>query len=115
MKKFIPLFILNLPALIFNVIYLIYCLIILIPIYLTTKDEKIKQYIENQFMSLDQAINTWAGGSVDETISSRLGRNYPDTWLAKFVNILFRWQSDNHCGNAIEWDEDESDAVLKNK
>lgn len=75
------------------------------------------KYILNILISIDQLVNTVFGGDPDESISSRLGRNYPNSVLAKFVDILFFWQSKDkaiksHVINAIEHDEGE-DAILK--
>jgi hypothetical protein len=71
----------------------------------------------NVLISIDQLVNTVFGGDPDETISSRLGRNYPNSVLAKIVDILFFWQCRNkaikrHVINAIENDEG-GDAIVK--
>lgn len=63
---------------------------------------KALQYGYNLLCAVDQAANTILGGSPTETISARLGRNYRDTWMEKTVNFLFRWQSPDHCGEAVE-------------
>lgn len=77
----------------------------------------IAQWVLNVLISIDQLVNTIFGGDPDETISSRLGRNYPNSILAKIVDILFFWQCRNkaikrHVINAIEIDEGK-DAVIK--
>jgi hypothetical protein len=71
----------------------------------------VKKYLFNLLISVDQLVNAVFGGDPDETISSRLGRNYPNTWFAKFVDVLFFWQT-NHTKEAIESDEGK-DAVVK--
>jgi hypothetical protein len=78
---------------------------------------KFFKYVINNLISFDQTINTLAGGDPDETISSRLGRNYPHSVLARIVDVMFFWQSYNkviksHVINAIEAGEG-GDAVLK--
>lgn len=64
----------------------------------------IKKYIHNLLISLDQLGNTLLLGDPDETISSRVGKNYHDTIFEKFINWLFMVQ-ENHCERAIEMDE----------
>jgi hypothetical protein len=76
------------------------------------------KWILNILISIDQLVNTIFGGDPDITISSRLGSNYPNSVLAKFVDLLFFWQSRNktiksHVINAIEHDESGNDAVVK--
>lgn len=75
----------------------------------------IKKYLKNILISIDQFFNTLFGGSPDETISSRLGRNYKNSFLEKFVDWIFSWQkkSEGHCESAIEWDENENDSIFK--
>lgn len=69
------------------------------------------RYALNVLLAIDQLINAIFFGDADESISSRLGKHYPDTIAYKFVNLLFFWQ-DNHCLDAIEEDEG-SDALIK--
>jgi hypothetical protein len=78
----------------------------------------IAKWLLNILISIDQLVNTIFGGSPDETISSRLGRNYPNSVLAKFVDLLFFWQSRDkaikrHVINAIENEYAYKGAVLK--
>jgi hypothetical protein len=73
------------------------------------------KYLKNILISIDQLVNTLAGGDPDMTISARLGRNYKGTWLEKFVDWMFQWQGNpnGHCENADWWESDEGkDAVL---
>jgi hypothetical protein len=66
----------------------------------------------NILISIDQFANTILGGSPDETISSRVGRNaiQGKKWALiaeKVINWIF-WdlvKEENHCRNRIEWDE----------
>jgi hypothetical protein len=73
---------------------------------------KIKQYFINQGIHFSQGLNVRFGGSPDETLSSRLGRNYPSSLLARLVNKLFFWQ-ENHVKEAIEPEDRAKDAVIK--
>jgi len=75
----------------------------------------LKKYLINIFISFDQFINTLFGGDPDMTISARLGRNYPGSWLERFVDWMFKWQNrpDGHCENADWWESDEGrDAII---
>ncbi len=71
-----------------------------------------KKYVRNIFISLDQFVNTIFGGDPDETVSSRLGKNYQNSFLERFVDWLFRKQKKNHCENSVEQDEGK-DAIIK--
>ena len=68
----------------------------------------LKKYIRNILISLDQLVNTIFGGDPDETISSRLGKNYKDSWMQKLVDKYF---GSDHCVNAEEKDEGK-DAII---
>jgi len=59
------------------------------------------KYLLNILISIDQLINTLAGGDPDETISSRLGKFYKNSFLVKILN----WIDSNHCKDSIEEDE----------
>lgn len=74
----------------------------------------LKKYIKNVLVSIDQLVNTILGGDCDETISSRVGKNYNGTWIHKLIDWLFSWQKkpQGHSEAAIEWDEGEN-AILK--
>lgn len=63
-----------------------------------------RKYILNVLVSIDQLINTIFFGDPDETISSRVGKHYPDTLLAKVINTIFFWEK-NHVKSHIEEDE----------
>jgi len=81
---------------------------------------KIKKYIYNILISIDQLINTFLGGDPDMTISGRVGRNYKGTWIAKLIDWMFSWQkrvgSKSHVENAEYWERDEGkDAVIASK
>lgn len=67
----------------------------------------IKKYIKNILISIDQLANTILFGDPDETISSRVGKNYNGTWVHRAIDWLFSWQKkqQGHSEAAIEWDE----------
>ena len=73
----------------------------------------LKKYLFNILISLDQLANTILGGSPDETISSRLERNYDDSWMEKSVNWLFRWQGGEHCDKSLEPEDRSKDSIIK--
>jgi hypothetical protein len=72
----------------------------------------IKKYIKNLLISLDQFGNVVLGGDPDETISSRVGKNYHGTFFETFINFIFLIKTTNHCQEAIEWDEGKN-AIIK--
>jgi len=73
--------------------------------------ELIKKYILNILIGIDQLGNALLGGDPDETISSRLGKNYRGSFLEKFVDKIF---GDGHCEGSLEEDEGK-DAILAKK
>ena len=75
--------------------------------------DKTKKYLVNNLVALDQAVNTFLGGDPDETLSSRIGKNYKGSIFHKFVNTLFFWQKD-HCEESIDPTEGK-DAIFKSK
>jgi hypothetical protein len=73
-----------------------------------------KKYFLNILISLDQLVNTLLGGSPDETISSRLERNYDGTLIERCVNWLFSGTTKGeHCKESLEPIENEKDTILK--
>ena len=77
----------------------------------------LKKYLRNILIAIDEFFNTLAGGSPHESISARVGRNYPNTWFCKFINWLFFWQDSDHdhCEDCAEWEPEvfERDAIIK--
>ncbi len=73
-----------------------------------------KRYFINLFIAVDQLVNTIFYGDPDETISSRLGKNYPNSKFTKFVDWLFSWQNKEggHTKASIEHDEG-NQSILK--
>jgi len=118
MKKYIPIFILIFSIIVpINVVIFFILLFTTLPIYAIISDIEIKRYISNNWKAFDQLLNTVFGGSEDETISSRLGRNYQGTILERFVDKvfykIFRWPTTNHCEDCLEPCESEQDAIIK--
>ena len=74
----------------------------------------LKKYLFNILVSLDQLGNTLTGGAPDETISSRLGRNYRGSFIEKAVDWV-AWLitgKKDHCESSIEPPECQKDAIL---
>ncbi len=65
----------------------------------------IYKYLRNIFIAGDQFLNAVCFGDPDETISSRLGRNYDGSRPEKFVNWMFSWRQKDHCSESVERDE----------
>ena len=56
-----------------------------------------KEYLFNVLIAIDQLIGTVIfGNDPDKTISSMVGRQYPNTILEKIINTLFFWDP-SHC------------------
>jgi len=73
--------------------------------------KKIRMYLINILLSIDQFANVIMLGDPDETISSRAGRVFPDSEWRKFIDKLFFWQTD-HCHKAIEDSEGKRDILF---
>lgn len=71
--------------------------------------KKLGQYFFNLLISVDQFANALFGGCPDECISARLWREYPNSVLRKFVDILF---GKDHCKRVAE-EGDSGKAVIK--
>ena len=74
--------------------------------------EFIWNYFINILVAVDELVNAIALGSPHETISSRVGRNYPGTLVCKIINSIVFWKYD-HCQNSIEPKDYENGALLK--
>jgi hypothetical protein len=61
------------------------------------------QYLKNILISIDQFVNTLAGGNPDETISSRSYklRKKGVYWISNIIDGLLFWQKD-HCRESEE-------------
>jgi len=73
-----------------------------------TPYERVRRYIVNVLIALDQFANALMGGDPDETISSRAGRalrsKHKPLW-ARVLCWLLNWIDPRHCIDAIEPDE----------
>jgi hypothetical protein len=72
---------------------------------------KIKHYIWNLLIAIDQLINTIFGGDPDETISSRLGKNRNRNSFTRFISDfldLFEWK---HVEKSVEEDEGDDNSL----
>jgi hypothetical protein len=72
---------------------------------------KIKMFLYNILIAIDQLINVFMLGDPDETISSRAGRVWPDSTWTQFIDFIMFWQT-NHCYNAIEECEGNRDVLF---
>jgi hypothetical protein len=85
--------------------------IVLTPLYflsLKADSEFVKRYLFNIFVSRDQSVNALLWGDQDETISSRFGRRWPGSWVAKLLNKIF---GAGHVQQAVEPDEGKDDLI----
>jgi hypothetical protein len=67
------------------------------------------QYLLNILIGFDQLANAIIGGSPNDTISARLGRNYPNSFFRKFVDFLF---GPNHCKD-VALNGDGAEPIIK--
>lgn len=68
---------------------------------------RVKEYGWNILLGLDQLANTILFGYPDETLSARTYRKArAGQWfwraLRVVLDVLFRWESSNHCQEAFE-------------
>lgn len=56
------------------------------------------QYFLNILIGIDQIANALIAGSPHDTISARLGRNYPNSFLRQVVDFIF---GKNHCKDVV--------------
>jgi len=86
---------------------LIMCLTL---IFLLLKNKNLNQYIKNNFIAIDQRVNSLLFGDEDETISSRMGKHLikkKDCFICKFICGLLNKIDPEHCIDAIERDRGE--------
>ena len=82
---------------------------------------RITQYLFNLLITLDQSVNTMAGGDPDETISSRLGKIERRYWgripwylpITRSIVWLLNKLDPAHCQASIEEDEGENSTFNK--
>jgi hypothetical protein len=72
------------------------------------------KYLQNILIAIDQLINAVLLGDPDETISSRVGRVWPNSYLSIFVDFIMFYQK-NHCCKAIEKSEGYRDILFPRK
>lgn len=70
----------------------------------------IRDYIYNMLIAIDQLLNAVMFGDPDESISERVGRRWPESWVARIINGLFFWQK-NHVMESLEGDEGKDDLI----
>ena len=68
----------------------------------------IQRYLLNILIALDQMGNTLLGGDPDETISSRVGRRWPGSWVRRLIDTVF---GPGHCRDNIEVIEIDTEVV----
>lgn len=73
--------------------------------------KKLRMFVVNILLAIDQLFNVLMLGDPDETISSRAGRVWPESDWCKFIDWLMFWQS-NHCHKAIESGEGKRDLLF---
>lgn len=64
-----------------------------------------KEWLYQNFIAFDQAVNTVFNGSADETFSSRTHRmndRNPYKRMEPVINWLYTWQGPDHCRKAYE-------------
>jgi hypothetical protein len=64
---------------------------------------KLRKYLINILIAIDQLANTILGGDPDETISSRLAKNTGQ--LGKCGCRILGMVDKNHCAKSVEADE----------
>jgi len=65
---------------------------------------RIKRYMWNLLIAVDQAINAVLGGDPDETLSSRMGKQVERCKLCRWVCRLLGKVDRDHCIKSIEAD-----------
>lgn len=104
--KVILIFILITPIVILTSILELFIMCLTL-IFLLFRDKKVNKYIKNNFISIDQRLNTWVFGDMDETISSRLGKHVEnkDCIIARWICNLLNIADKSHCKKTTENDE----------
>lgn len=73
---------------------------------------KMKRYLWNILIGVDQLANTFVGGDPDETLSSRCGKRVHNNRFCRWVCNLLHRVDKRHCERSIEADEG-NDASLR--
>jgi len=66
--------------------------------------KRVRRYLWNLLISVDQLINTLFGGDPDETVSSRLGKQTEHCRLCRWFCKLLSKLDPDHCQKSIEPD-----------
>lgn len=62
------------------------------------------QWPTNIFFAIDRLLNAVLFGDIDETISSRVGRLYPGSWLNWMIDIFaMDWKRGNKPGHCRKY------------
>lgn len=72
-----------------------------------------RSYVMRVLVAFDQLCNVIAGGLPDETISSRVGRLYRTSRLARAIRWLLNHIQRHHTQLAIEHDEQRAAQLLE--
>jgi len=67
--------------------------------------QKLKKYIWNNLIAIDQLFNALTGGDPDETISSRTGKMKDKRLWAKWLSAFLDIFEKDHTTKSIEADE----------
>lgn len=96
--------------LIVTLVYLIIWIfeLLLMLCFSKSTNEFVKKYTFKQMVSVDQSVNALMAGDEDETISSRMGRRFPDSWFRKLLDKVL---GEGHCKQSIEPEEGKDDLV----
>lgn len=73
---------------------------------------KLRQYVWNWLILIDQGFNVLLGGDPDETISSRIGKRTKEDcivchWLCMFLHLLDK----DHCKKVLENDRGSKNVI----
>ena len=72
---------------------------------------RVKRYLWNLLIALDQLANTLLAGSPDETLSARTWRKaLAGQWfwraLRVLIDLVMRWESPEHCQESYQRERD---------
>ena len=70
-----------------------------------TNSNKLRIYGLRLMVSVDQLVNVVFGGSVDETVSSRLGKDRDKNWLTRSISSFLDILDPGHVEKYVELDE----------
>ena len=73
--------------------------------------KKLRRYIWNILIAIDQLFNTIFGGDPDETISSRLGKHRNANWFTRLLSRFLDLFQSKHVEKSIELDEGKDEVL----